>query len=284
MQKEFKEFMQKHGLTQAMIARSLGVSSSQISQWLKGKYKGDVEALEMKLGNFINNYNKRGFKESEEIYETTDLRMAHFTIDEAIIGKEMCLLYGESGVGKTTAIKEYVKNRPEAVLIEVIPGMSVKSFLRRIAKAVGVNEVLNTEELLLEIVKEFKRREAVLIIDEAENLTTNALESIRRIWDFSQVPIALVGTYAVIPNLKGRRGELKQLFGRIIGRWEFKGPQSDEEWKMFFGEWAKEVKKYTKHLRRAVNMYKKAKRLAELENKELNAGYIQMASSMVILD
>ena len=283
MQKEFKEFMQRHGLTQAMIARSLGVSSSQISQWLKGKYKGDVEALEMKLGNFINNYNKRGFKESEEVVATNNLSMVAFTIDEAVINKEMCLIYGEAGSGKTTAIKEYIKSRPEAVLIEVIPGMSVKSFLLRVCELIGVGGVNKAEEMVIAIAKELKRREAIIIIDEAENLTTKALESIRRIWDFSQVPIALVGTYAVIRNLKGRNGELLQLYSRISGKWEFK-ELSDDEWKLLFGEFANKIKSYTKHLRRAVNIYKKAKRLAELENKELNAGYIQMASSMVILD
>jgi len=283
VQKEFKEFMQKHGLTQAMIARSLGVSSSQISQWLKGKYKGDVEALEMKLGNFINNYNKRGFKESEEVVATNNLSMVAFTIDEAVINKEMCLIYGEAGSGKTTAIKEYIKSRPEAVLIEVIPGMSVKSFLLRVCELIGVGGVNKAEEMVIAIAKELKRREAIIIIDEAENLTTKALESIRRIWDFSQVPIALVGTYAVIRNLKGRNGELLQLYSRISGKWEFK-ELSDDEWKLLFGEFANKIKSYTKHLRRAVNIYKKAKRLAEIKDDELNAGYIQMASSMVILD
>ncbi len=206
-----------------------------------------------------------------------------FIIDEAIVAKEMCLIYGEAGSGKTTAIKEYIKQHPEAILIEVIPGMSTKSLLQTICEKLNISGVVTIEEMITAISKEFKRREAVLIIDEAENLTTRTLEILRRIWDFSRVPIAFVGTYNVVRNLKGRNGELLQLYSRINGRWEMRGLQ-ENEWELFFGEFGSEIKKYTKHLRRAVNIYKRAKRLASLAGEELNAGHIQLASTFVILD
>ncbi|WP_201341746.1 ATP-binding protein [Abyssogena phaseoliformis symbiont] len=52
--------------------------------------------------------------------------------------------------------------------------------------------------LFHERVANFKRSEHVLIIDEAENLTTKSLELIRRLFDFSQVPVVLIGTYTLL--------------------------------------------------------------------------------------
>lgn len=282
MQKEVKAFLEKNGLTQSMLARSLGVSSSAISQYLKGVYKGDIAGLEERIGDFMNNYNNKDVVEELKVVKTADLKMAHFILDECIVGNEMAIVYGKAGCGKTTAIKEFVKTHPEAVLIEAIPGMQIRSVLSLICEKIGIQSLSNTEAMIIDIANELKRREAILIIDEAENLTTKTLEAIRRIWDFSGVPTALVGTPALLTNLKGRNGELLQLYSRISGVWEFKG-LNDEDFKALFNESADAIKSITKHLRRAVNIYKKAIRFAKMKNEPINAGHIKTASSMVIL-
>ena len=75
MIKNTKEFLEKNGLTQAKAARSIGMSSGAISQYLKGEYKGNIENLEKKLSDFIKNYNFKDEKSSKsvEIVETKDL-------------------------------------------------------------------------------------------------------------------------------------------------------------------------------------------------------------------
>ena len=284
MIKNTKEFLEKNGLTQAQVARSIGMSSGAISQYLKGEYKGNIENLEKKLSDFIKNYNFKDEKSSKgvEIVETKDLTVAKFIIDEAVIGNELAVIYGTAGCGKTTAIKEYVKTHPEAILIEAIPGMQLGSVLKAICEKASITTLKNSEEMIRAISKEFSRRETILIIDEAENLTTKTLEAIRRIWDFSQVPTVLVGTGALINNLKGRNGELLQLYSRVSNTWKFK-ELDDEDLKELFGDVAVHIQKITKHLRRAMNIYKKAVRFANLRNETVNATHIQRASDMMIL-
>ena len=284
MIKNTKEFLEKNGLTQAQVARSIGMSSGAISQYLKGEYKGNIENLEKKLSDFIKNYNFKDEKSSKgvEIVETKDLAVAKFIIDEAVIGNELAVIYGTAGCGKTTAIKEYVKTHPEAILIEAIPGMQLGSVLKAICEKASITTLKNSEEMIRAISKEFSRRETILIIDEAENLTTKTLEAIRRIWDFSQVPTVLVGTGALINNLKGRNGELLQLYSRVSNTWKFK-ELDDEDLKELFGDVAVHIQKITKHLRRAMNIYKKAVRFANLRNETVNATHIQRASDMMIL-
>ena len=283
MQTQVKEFLATHAITQSMLARSIGVSAAQVSQWLKGEYKGDVGGLEVKLADFMRSYTVRGTDDNAiKVVRTADMKGAHFIISEAIIGKEMAVVAGEAGCGKTTAVKEFVKNNPTTLLIEAIPGMSITSVLAQLCQLVGVSPSKNTEDMVLAIAKEFRRREAVLIIDEAENLTTKTLEAIRRIWDFSGVPTILVGTHALFSNLKGRNGELLQLYSRIEGVWKFQG-LGEEDLESLFGEHAPVISKITTHLRRASNIYKKASRLARMENKPLSAAHIHQAASLMIL-
>ena len=283
LRKEFKSFLEVNDLKQAHVARSLGLSPAVISQWLKGEYRGDNETLEKKISQFMANFNIKRVEVQEEIVKTRDLVAAHFVMDEAVVGREMTVLYGNPGTGKSVAIKEWVKEHPEAILIEVIPGMRVKSLLQEIARKLGIDANAKAEELVIQIAKEFKRRDGVLVIDEAEHLSVTALENVRRIWDFSRVPIILVGTYGLIKNLKGNRGELLQLYSRIKGKWEFK-ELSEDDFKKLFGELASVIKRYTTHLRRAKNLYEKAKRFASLRDEELNASHIKSASSMIFLD
>jgi len=283
LRKEFKTFLEVNDLKQAHVARSLGLSPAVISTWLKGEYRGDNETLEKKISQFMANFNIKRVEVQEEIVKTRDLISAHFVMDEAVVGREMAVLYGNPGTGKSVAVKEWVKEHPEAILIEVIPGMRVKSLLQEIARKLGIDANAKAEELVVQIAKEFKRRDGVLVIDEAEHLSVTALENVRRIWDFSRVPVILVGTYGLIKNLKGNRGELLQLYSRIKGKWEFK-ELSEDDFKKLFGELANVIKRYTTHLRRAKSLYEKAKRFASLRGEEVNAGHIKAASSMIFLD
>ena len=277
-----KEFIAKNGITQAMLARSIGVSAPQVSQYLSDIYQGDVAGLESKLNDFMNNYAVRNDTDSVKITLTKNMKMTHFTINETIVSRDLTVIHGEAGCGKTTAVKEFVKQNPTTVFIEAIPGMSISSVLSEISVAIGLQPSKSSEAMIKAISKEFKRREAVLIIDEAENLTTKTLEALRRIWDFSQVPTVLVGTGALINNLKGRNGELLQLYSRVSNTWKFK-ELDDEDLKELFGDVAVHIQKITKHLRRAMNIYKKAVRFANLRNETVNATHIQKASDMMIL-
>ena len=283
LRKEFKVFLEVNDLKQAHVARSLGLSPAVISTWLKGEYRGDNESLERKISQFMANFNIKRVEVQETIVKTRDLVSAHFVMDEAVVGREMAVLYGNPGTGKSVAVKEWVKEHPEAILIEVIPGMRVKSLLQEIARKLGIDANAKAEELVVQIAKEFKRRDGVLVIDEAEHLSVTALENVRRIWDFSRVPVILVGTYGLIKNLKGNRGELLQLYSRIKGKWEFK-ELSEDDFKKLFGDLANVIKRYTTHLRRAKSLYEKAKRFASLRGEEVNAGHIKAASSMIFLD
>ena len=49
-----KELIEKGKLIQADLARKINLSESTVSQWLGGKYKGNVKNLEEKIEQYLN--------------------------------------------------------------------------------------------------------------------------------------------------------------------------------------------------------------------------------------
>ena len=283
MIEDVRSFLERNGLSQAMLSRSLGVSGSAISQYLKGGYKGDVKSLEGKLKAFISNYTPHKQASSMPFVETSNVRMAHFIINEAIVSRKMCAIYGEAGCGKSTMVHAFVREHPEAILIEAIPGMSLRTVLKEIGAQVGIDATGESSVMVRDIAKQLKLREAVIVVDEAENLTTGTLEAIRRIWDFSGTPTVLVGTYALLGNLKGRRGELLQLYSRIARKLEF-SPLEDSEWEALFGEVWRDIVGVSKNMRVACNLYETAKRFATMKGEEIAAGHIKAVLPTMMID
>ncbi|MCW1861884.1 hypothetical protein OLQ84_07385, partial [Campylobacter jejuni] len=81
-------------------------------------------------------------------------------------------------------------------------------------------------------------------------------------------------------NLMGKNKELKQLYSRICGKWMMRG-LSKEESDEFFG---KGYFKFSNgNFRSSAKLLKKALRLAELEECEINDELLTSASEMVIL-
>lgn len=278
-----EKFMHKTGLSGASIARSLGVSTAIVSQVKNGKVEKISADVLKKFADFITGYQTKS-EPQDDVVNTSDLKMIHFTIEETMVNREMGAIYGKAGTGKTTAIKAYQSKHPEVVLVETIPMMSVKDLLLEILEGQGIkNAVGSQKELLKMIVASFQKSERVLIVDEAENLTTKSLEAIRRIHDFSHVPTVLVGTYHLLTNLKGRQGDLLQLYSRISNKWEMQGLNKADRTTLF-GDLGQVIARFTSDIRRSVSIFKKATRFSQMAGEELNATHIQMATQSVILD
>lgn len=281
--KQLNQFIEQTGLTGASIARSIGVSAGTVSLVKTGKTQQVSEDNLKKFSDYIANYGQKPDTTTATI-ATQDLKLAHFTIDEVMISSGMGTILGKAGTGKTEAVKVYAQNHPEAILIETIPSISLKSLLIKILEAQGdKSPVGNTEQLLMSVVENFKKSERVLLIDEAENLTTKNLEAVRRIHDFSKVPTVLIGTYALLSNLRGRGGDLLQLYSRIGEKYKMQG-LNDEDRALLFGDMGQHIKKFTQDIRRSCHIFRKAKRMCSMNNEVLSPIHIQMATQSVILD
>lgn len=262
------------GGTLSSLARSIGVSVSAVSQIKAGSYKGDANAILAKIDKYLSKE-----QTSAQKAKTKDYEMIHFCIKEAHLGKEIALVYGNPGTGKTYAIKAWANANPNAILIESSVGSTAKTTLNAIAKELKTQG--NTiNELIANIVSAAKMSDRVLIVDEAEHLPTRALEALRRINDFCGMPIVLCGTHIALRNMLGKNRELSQLYSRVSSKWETRGLSKDET-DLIFG---KGIYAHAKgNARASAKLSLKAKRLAQLQGANVSDEIISYAKEMIIV-
>ncbi len=214
---ELKQFMDTHGWGQKQVAQHFGKSITTISQYLNEKYNGDVSELDRKTDELIGLHRE---KTNEARYKTQFvptyaskrgmdvMRYAHADGDINVI-------FGAAGLGKTQMLKQYAKENSSAVLVETDPSCTPKVLLRKLCEAVGANARGNNNELLEAIVGKLRGSGRLILVDEAELLSTRSLEFLRRIHDLTGIGIVLAGMPRLIVNLRGKNNELAQLYSRV---------------------------------------------------------------------
>ncbi|MCM2317467.1 MAG: AAA family ATPase [Thermoanaerobaculia bacterium] len=147
------------------------------------------------------------------LYESPHHREALARLEYAIEEKELALLYGDVGSGKTTLSRALIDRIAGArpVILIINPTLSPAQLLRSIASGFGLTPKHHRADLLDQIYSKLyelyeERREPVLIIDEAQLIPKKAtFEEIRLLTNFqlddeNLLSIVLIGQ----PELKER--------------------------------------------------------------------------------
>jgi hypothetical protein len=277
-------------VTKALIARSIGISPAQLTQFLKGEYKMSANTqgkLEMYVENYSKNYTKGPLE--EPFIMMKQAKSIFFVADECRTAQAMGLVYGHPGTGKSKTLQKYAQKVPDSVLIEVEPEITVRNFLWGLADAVGAEHANSKVDTTRNIVKRLKTRDAMILIDEAEHLSVAALEHIRRIWDFTRVPILLVGTEVLLRNLMGTRGDMAQLYSRVGLKWVTK-PIEGDEGSLLCEAWGIDpalgpviVGMTGGNLRKSVMLIDRSIRLSQLSDATVDQDLLDEAARMLIL-
>lgn len=149
----------------------------------------------------------------------------HYGIES---GKGLVVVTGEVGTGKTTILRWMMQRLDRTVLVAYIfnPRLSVSEFYQHVAALLDVQKWETKSELLMELGRGLESRHSrglrtVLIIDEAQGLSSHVLEEIRLLSNFEsdtakQLQIVLTGQ----PELREvlNDPDLRQLKQRIALR------------------------------------------------------------------
>ena len=211
-----REYIAKSGKTQTAVGTELGVSSGAISSFLSGKYKTPHTLIPKVCALLSMNAKKAVAPKAPGFAETSISRTVYNTVAYAHLRGVIAVVYGDAGVGKTSTVREYVKNDSLALLITISPTYSsITGVNELIAAQLGVRERV-ARRLTAENVDRLKGSGRVLIVDEAQHLTVRALNHLRCISDESGVGIALVGNEEVYSKLRGSgKADFAQLFSRV---------------------------------------------------------------------
>lgn len=217
--RELAKWMQANGQSQAKVAKSLGISAATVSMFLKGTYTGDNEQIAAGVTNLLELDQKQSVAVRNPGFAVTAIASDIITVaDYAHTHRDIGVIYGDAGIGKTAAITEYAKNNPMSVLITVDVTSTVKTVLEDILDALGCKSVAsNRNQAKRQLVKELRDTNRMIIIDEAQHLKRPTLEAVRGIiYDLCHCGVLLVGNETVYTKMLGRqKAPFAQLFSRV---------------------------------------------------------------------
>lgn len=211
--------------TQARAAREVGISATTFSQWLSGTYAGDNEGVEAKIQRWLDQLTheraaQAAMPSAPDYVETPSGKRILAALRYAQVAGDIAVIYGGAGLSKTSSIKHYRRGAPNVWHATMTPASSsVVTALEEIAEAVGTAGAQGggAQRLHKAICRRVDDTAGLLVIDEAQHLSTAALDQIRSIHDATGVGIALVGNEQVYARMTGgnRVAFLDRLFSRI---------------------------------------------------------------------
>lgn len=237
-----KNYTDKTGKKQAQVAQELGISSGGLSAFLSGTYK-TPHTIISRIENLADiSTQKKVAPTPPEFRETSISRMVGQAIKYSHLQGKISVVYGDAGIGKTEAYRNYLKNNTLAIGITMSPTYaSITGVNELIADQMGVRERVARKQTA-EIVNKLRGSGRVLIIDEAQHLTVRALNHLRCISDESGVGICFIGNDEVYTKMKGTgKADFAQLFSRIgMRRPVFVGDITKSDVQSVFGDIVKD--------------------------------------------
>lgn len=210
-------------LSQALVAKESGLSSSAINTWLSATYMGDNEAVDAKLRIWIESHRARvaagdQLPEAPAYVDTPTAARVISALSYAQVAGDIAVSYGAAGLGKTSACQQYQRSRPNVWIATMDPACAgVVTCLQEICDALGMTDTGGARVMSRAVAKRVRDTHGLLVIDEAQHLSVAALDQVRAIHDATGIGIALVGNEGVWARMAGGRNsaQLDRLFSRV---------------------------------------------------------------------
>jgi DNA transposition AAA+ family ATPase len=186
---------------------SIGISPGTLSAYKNRSYNGNIGAVEEKIGAWLVREERRVSAVAIPFVATVAVENFYRAVEMAHDYRNIALITGDAGTGKTTACQHYALENPGAVCaVYAYPGMEQQKLVSEIAGALGLGRKDSKSALIERLVEELRERDVVVIIDQMDYLTNASLELLRYVVvDMAESGLVLVG----LPWLDGQLRALK---------------------------------------------------------------------------
>lgn len=213
-------FIEKSGMSQVAIGNAIGKSATTVNRYLHDDYKDSrVEDLERDIESFLALQEEKSRNAKHEVkFSQIGAAKQVFAVLSACHARcEYGLIFGRAGYGKTTALKAYAKHHVGVVLVRSGVRYTAKDILSDICNKLGLDDTGHTTGLARALLKKLINSGRLIIVDEADYMTLDALDTLRWLYDESDgtIGIVLVGMPRLFDNVVGKHRQLEQLFGRL---------------------------------------------------------------------
>lgn len=228
LKKELLRFSEERGMSFTQIAKAMGVGASTLSEWRKGTYTGDVKNLNDKVEDFLNRhkYEIRRIDFSVEIDSKRKVYYVINTIQKYVTSNvsnrllesaKIGYIFGRAGLGKTHAIREYIKEyKGRGVLVTAESGITAVGLIKRIARELKLDDVGNAETVKTRIKNAVRFTETIIVIDEGEHLKPPVIDIVRSIADQTGIGIVIAGTESLKSLVFSQKNQYEYLYSRAV--------------------------------------------------------------------
>lgn len=207
LQARLEQFIAEAG-SQTKAAAQIGYSTATLSTYLKGKYEGDVKAVEAKLKEFFD------VRDAADAYRADAPDYVPTSISEQVYQSiRLCHLKGglaiecgDAGIGKTKAAQKYAADYPAStVYVTANPCVSgVTAFLKLLCRELQL-PTGRKDDMWFALDEQFRGGKKVVVVDEAQNLPIKTIEALRALFDSNpSLGIIFVGNLETVTNCYGR--------------------------------------------------------------------------------
>lgn len=280
------DFMGKSQKSQRQLSKETGLSTSVISQFLNGTYTGDNEEVAKTIGRYLAVGKERLNSVSDvqfvkDLYNTQEVL---FACNYAHRNNDITLVSGDAGAGKTTALRYYAENNTGVIFVTANACITTATaILSLICRQIGRRVPTRRAALMNTLVEQLTDTNRLIIIDEADHLSLDALQAVRNLNDEAHCGIVLSGNDKIYRQmLSPRRGyEFEQIRTRIIVRKKVFNEYTVEEMRAMFPSLNQECIGYmlklacAESLRTARKLYEVAKEVANAKKEALSVKHLR---------
>jgi len=287
-----RKFLNDFNWSMTTMSKAAGISSSALSQFLSDKYSGDKAAIRTKVESVMRRETEKAattMSVGAFVKTSVSSRVFDAAQDCRLFG-DIGVCYSAAGLGKTASVREYARQNSDVILVEADPGYTAKFLFSEIRDIVGGGTGRGSlHDIFVECCNRLKGSGRLLIVDEAEQLPYKALEMLRRLHDKTGIGVLLTGMPKLLTNLRGHRGEYAQLYSRI-GLAVKLQPLTDADATMIIGRFLPKCSEKVQNAlsreaagntRRLVKIIKRSKRVAQVNNREIDDDVVRHATSTI---
>lgn len=220
----------QNGWNKAEVARRADMPDGTFSQWFSAKYTGRLDEQNKRIQRWLDSVEEMGamgrnIPQAPAFFENRTSREVIETLLYAQVVPEFVTITLGAGIGKTAACEHFQSARPHAFLATMSPNTrTTHGMLVELAGRLGVQQP-NPAKLHRSIGDRLQRngKQTLLIVDEAQNLTGEAIDQLRNLFDIYKCGIALVGNDEVHNRFKAQENgpsyaQLRRRVGKRLRR------------------------------------------------------------------
>lgn len=227
-----KQYMQVNNLSQDAFTEHVkkmnggqGFSVAYLNDMLKGKLVTGAKQTPiddkyfLRIARSINFTVKKSYRKHHDL---DNYLMCMNTFSDARESKMPFAIDGDTGEGKSYSATEYIRQNPKnSYLVRCDGDLTAKSFFVELAYSLGMAPAGPIYDIRKNVIHKLKNEsDAILIIDEAENLKDRAWESLKRVMDDLKgyCGIVFIGANEFEKQLQKKADRMKGCFPQVLRR------------------------------------------------------------------